>query len=365
MSRKRGGRAAPLHSDGKAGRGSNKDGQRRSGSKNKKGEVEAVSPRNTKTRSMSGMTNSPPQEETGGHVSLPTTPTTPTTRARAAAREQLLEEGKQHNADERKQKSRASSLPTTPTTPTTRARASAAALVLDEVKHHSTDERKQKGRAGSATDRTSGKRRQPDDDDVDPRGDGKKSVARVQHDASAKKKSPAVARAPNENDVGNDDDDNDDDDYIDNGDDVEDDDDVLDDDKYVDDDDDDDYDYDDDDGGKQNKKEVKEDFAHGHQLTKLGQNWMLDNLIKDEVFSRQKFAALDRDLMFSNQPNSICQFMAKKLEIKDDEVEQWWESTRKHVHTLVSKLRNNTIKGIKKLFQGKMTWTTTSAMLAM
>ena len=114
----------------------------------------------------------------------------------------------------------------------------------------------------------------------------------MQHDASAKKKSPAVARAPNKNDVENDDDDDDDDDYIDNGDDVEDDDDVLDDDKYVDDDDDDDYDYDYDDGGKQNKKEVKEDFAHGRQLTKLGQNWMLDNLIKDEVFSRQNLLHL-------------------------------------------------------------------------
>ena len=98
-----------------------------------------------------------------------------------------------------------------------------------------------------------------------------------------------------------------------------------------------------------------ENVAHGHQLTKAGENFVLDTVIRDEVFTRQKFVNKDVDLKFSNNPNSICRRMAKKLAVEDDDVEDWWESTREHTHKILKMHRNNTIKGLKKLFQGEPT----------
>ena len=63
----------------------------------------------------------------------------------------------------------------------------------------------------------------------------------------------------------------------------------------------------------------------------------------------------DVDLKFSNNPNSICRRMTKKLAVEDDDVEDWWESTREHTHEILKMHRNNTIKGLKKLFQGEPT----------
>jgi hypothetical protein len=98
-----------------------------------------------------------------------------------------------------------------------------------------------------------------------------------------------------------------------------------------------------------------DNVAHGHQLTKAGENFVLDTVIRDEVFTRQKFVNKDVDLKFSNNPNSICRRMAKKLGVEDDDVEDWWESTREHTHKILKMHRNNTIKGLKKLFQGEST----------
>ena len=98
-----------------------------------------------------------------------------------------------------------------------------------------------------------------------------------------------------------------------------------------------------------------ENVAHGHQLTKAGENFVLDTVIRDEVFTRQKFVNKDVDLKFSNNPNSICRRMAKKLAVEDDDVEDWWESTREHTHKILKMHRNNTIKGRKKMFQGEPT----------
>ena len=94
------------------------------------------------------------------------------------------------------------------------------------------------------------------------------------------------------------------------------------------------------------------DVSHGHQLTKVGREFVLDAIIKEEVYARTKFPDKNA-LSFSNNEDSICQFMAKKLKIPDNEVELWWRDTKKHVHQALTKLRNNSIKGIKKLFQGK------------
>lgn len=82
---------------------------------------------------------------------------------------------------------------------------------------------------------------------------------------------------------------------------------------------------------------------------------MLDTVIREEVFTRQKFVNKDVDLKFSNNPDSICRRMALKLAVEDSDVEEWWESTREHVHSCLKMHSNNTIKGLKKLFQGEPT----------
>ena len=45
--------------------------------------------------------------------------------------------------------------------------------------------------------------------------------------------------------------------------------------------------------------------------------------------------------------------MAEKLLIADEDVEDWWDCQRDCVHHQLMGLKNNRIKGIKKLYQGK------------
>ena len=63
----------------------------------------------------------------------------------------------------------------------------------------------------------------------------------------------------------------------------------------------------------------------------------------------------DVDLKFSNNSDSICRRMALKLAVDNSDVEEWCESTREHVHSILKMHRNNTIKGRKKMFQGEPT----------
>jgi hypothetical protein len=113
--------------------------------------------------------------------------------------------------------------------------------------------------------------------------------------------------------------------------------------------DDDDNDDDDDD----DDVDVDVDVDHGNRVTKFTKAFRLHTVIKEHIFTRQKFVILDSDLKFSNKPESVCQRMASKLGIDDDEIEDWWDCTRKPTHTFIKAHRNNTISGLRKLFQGK------------
>jgi hypothetical protein len=55
-----------------------------------------------------------------------------------------------------------------------------------------------------------------------------------------------------------------------------------------------------------NNDDQNQSIAHGIQLTKVGKEFMHDKIVKEEVFARQKFATLDGDLLFSNNPNAFC-----------------------------------------------------------
>ena len=113
-----------------------------------------------------------------------------------------------------------------------------------------------------------------------------------------------------------------------------------------------------DDGAASAKKKARisldenEHVSHGHQLKRAGRQFVLDAIIKEEVYPRAKFPD-NAALAFSNDKESICQFMAEKLKIADDHVELWWRTTQNHVHKGLTKLRNNSIKGIKNRFEGK------------
>ncbi len=72
--------------------------------------------------------------------------------------------------------------------------------------------------------------------------------------------------------------------------------------------------------------------------------------MKENVFPKIKFATLHGDLDFSNNPNSICRFMAEKVKVQEEDVEGWWESSKKTVDNKLKANRNNVIKGIKTRF---------------
>ena len=80
---------------------------------------------------------------------------------------------------------------------------------------------------------------------------------------------------------------------------------------------------------------------------------MLEKCVKEHVFPKIKFATLNGDLDFSNNPNSICRFMAEKMKVAEENVEAWWENSKKAVNNKLKANRNNVIKAIKTRFHGK------------
>ena len=56
-------------------------------------------------------------------------------------------------------------------------------------------------------------------------------------------------------------------------------------------------------------------------------------------FPKIKLATLDHELAFSNEPESICRFMAEEMKVnKGKNVERWWMGAKKAVH---KKLKTN------------------------
>ena len=95
-------------------------------------------------------------------------------------------------------------------------------------------------------------------------------------------------------------------------------------------------------------------ITHGTQVTKFAKEFaMFGWVIKDHIFPVKKISKIDNDLKFSNKPTSICQIFAEKLSIPMDELEDWWDCQSRPVNNKFKGYRNNTIKGIKKLYQGK------------
>jgi hypothetical protein len=85
----------------------------------------------------------------------------------------------------------------------------------------------------------------------------------------------------------------------------------------------------------------------------VGTYWLLEKCVKEQLFPKIKFANLVGDLDFSNNPKSICRFMAEKMHVHEENLESWWESSKVAVHKKLKTNRNNVIKAIKTRFQGK------------
>ena len=90
-----------------------------------------------------------------------------------------------------------------------------------------------------------------------------------------------------------------------------------------------------------------------NRLTAVGRDWLLKKCVKENVFPKIKFANVDHELAFSNDPESICRFMAEEMKVQDENVERWWMGAKKAVHKKLKTNRNNVIKAIKTRFHGK------------
>jgi hypothetical protein len=82
--------------------------------------------------------------------------------------------------------------------------------------------------------------------------------------------------------------------------------------------------------------------------------FMYASYVKDKLFPQSKFLELDSvDMEFSLEPHSACQFMAKELNLAEDEVPAWWATQRKGIHATFMHHRNNVIKAIRTTFLRK------------
>ena len=88
-------------------------------------------------------------------------------------------------------------------------------------------------------------------------------------------------------------------------------------------------------------------------VARSADKFAIQKCVKEYVFPKQKFVT-DGDLDFSNNEMSICRCMAAALDVDNRNIENWWETARKTVKESIYRHRNNTIKKIKTVFQGKM-----------
>jgi formiminotetrahydrofolate cyclodeaminase len=97
------------------------------------------------------------------------------------------------------------------------------------------------------------------------------------------------------------------------------------------------------------------DLHSGQKLTKMSVRFQDKKCVKEHLFPKIKFINTKTDLQFSNNPNSICRFMAGKLMVDDKDIETWWGNAAITTHTSLKTQRNNVIINIKHVFMGKNT----------
>ena len=91
-------------------------------------------------------------------------------------------------------------------------------------------------------------------------------------------------------------------------------------------------------------------IQHGTRLIRASTAFMHDKCVEEHAFPQQKIASLRCDLDFSNNPQSICQ---KGSSTQHSHRESWWETSKLSVHKAMKTHRNDVIKTIRNIVQGK------------
>ena len=92
---------------------------------------------------------------------------------------------------------------------------------------------------------------------------------------------------------------------------------------------------------------------HGQAVSRAGSLRYLQTTVKEHIFPKFKFPDMDEDLSFSNDARSVCRQMATLVGVSDNDIEGWWNLTRKGVFETIKRLRNNSIKLLGNAFKGK------------
>ena len=106
-------------------------------------------------------------------------------------------------------------------------------------------------------------------------------------------------------------------------------------------------------GGGSTRRRQGEEGGQRNTVARSADKFAIQKCVKEYVFPKQKFVT-DGNLDFSNNEMSICRCMAAALDVDNCNIVNWWETARKTVKESIYRHRNNTIKKIKTVFQGKM-----------
>jgi hypothetical protein len=81
----------------------------------------------------------------------------------------------------------------------------------------------------------------------------------------------------------------------------------------------------------------------------------LNLVVTDAVFPKMKFVDQDTQLVFSNETNSVCQFVISRCNLHTDiSPHEWWKHTQKYVNQTINRLRNDQNTAMKWATLGKL-----------
>jgi hypothetical protein len=77
--------------------------------------------------------------------------------------------------------------------------------------------------------------------------------------------------------------------------------------------------------------------------------------VTEAVFPKVKFVDRDTQLVFSNEKNSVCQFVITRCNLHTNVApNEWWKHTQKYVNQTINRLRNDRNTAMKWATLGKL-----------
>jgi hypothetical protein len=78
-------------------------------------------------------------------------------------------------------------------------------------------------------------------------------------------------------------------------------------------------------------------------------------VVTEAVFPKMKFVDQDTQLVFSNEKNSVCQFVITRCNLHTNiSPNEWWKHTQKYVNQTINRLRNDRNTAMKWATLGKL-----------